>query len=309
MISVTAALFALAIAWGGWLASGGALFSVGSPSMGTTAPVGSLVATQPLPGRAVLHVGEIVVFQPRPGSDIIIHRIYRELPNDRYMTKGDLNPAPDIWTITRAQVIGTPRIIIPAVGWIYKLSVWFFLGGAVVIVLARVFKGPVRTWAATLGPILLLAVPFYRFRILVNGYTYGSRKVGRWLSVRLVSTGVFPARFAVPPGSPPTTRRSRSWPLFGTTPEGRLLDRRAPELTRRTAKRPGIKPCSPNDVTYDRHARSVDVAVTNTTVKHPKKSLSIAPATTSNAIYHHPPTPKTIQFSRSREPRSSGPRR
>ena len=91
-------------------------------------------------------------------------------------------------------------MIIPAVGWIYKLSAWLFLGLAAVIIAVRVLRGPVRAWAAILGPILLLAVPFYRFRILVNGYIYRSTHVGRHVTIRLVSTGLIPGRFALPPG-------------------------------------------------------------------------------------------------------------
>src|ERR1700722_300569 len=219
MIAVTAVLFGLALAWGGWLASGGGLFSGGSPSMGTIAPVGSLVATQPLAARQALHVGEIIVFQPRPGSDTIIHRIYRALPDGRFMTKGDLNPGPDIWTITRAQIIGTPELIIPALGWIYKVSAWLFLGSAVVIIVTRVVRGPVRTWAAILGPVLIVALPFYRFRILVDGYVYGSSRVGRDVRVRLVSTGVLPARFSIPPGPSHYTVAGREVVVAGVLPK------------------------------------------------------------------------------------------
>ena len=70
MVTLTTLLVALSLAWGAWLVSGGGLFWVGSPSMGVVAPVGSLVATQPLPSTATLHVGEIVVFDPHPGLSV-----------------------------------------------------------------------------------------------------------------------------------------------------------------------------------------------------------------------------------------------
>ena len=201
-VTVTAGLVAVALVWGGWRVSGGDLFWVGSPSMGMVAPVGSLVATQPLGAHQRLHVGEIVVFRPRPQfPDPDVHRIYRILPGPRYMTKGDLNPGPDPWTISRGQILGTPVEIIPAIGWIYKLSVWLCAGAAVLVVGSRLGRGRVRPWIVILGPVVLIALPIIRYRILVNSYVYGTSQVGRILSVRLVNTGILPARFAVAHGS------------------------------------------------------------------------------------------------------------
>jgi hypothetical protein len=169
--------------------------------MGMVAPVGSLVATQPLGAHQSLHAGEIIVFRPRPQfPDPDVHRIYRILPGPRYMTKGDLNPGPDPWTISRVQILGTPVVIIPAMGWIYKLSTWLCAGAAVLVVGSRLTRGRVRPWIVILGPVVLIAVPIVRYRILVNSYVYRTSQVGRILSVRLVNTGILPARFAVSDG-------------------------------------------------------------------------------------------------------------
>ena len=219
VVAVIAGLFALALVWGGWRISGGGLFWVGSPSMGVVAPVGSLVATQPLGADQPLHVGEIVVFRPRPQfPDPFVHRIYRVLPGPEYLTKGDLNPGPDPWTITRGQILGTPSVIIPAIGWIYKLSVWLCAGAAMLVVSSRLARGRVRHWIVIVGPVVLIAPPIFWYRFLVNSYVYGSSRAGRTLTVRLVNTGVFPARFAVANGLPVYSAPGQEVTLRGALP-------------------------------------------------------------------------------------------
>jgi hypothetical protein len=201
-VAVMVILLAVALAWGGWLVSGGRLFWVGSPSMGTVAPVGSLVAVHPLGAGKVLHVGEVIVFRPRLGlHETFIHRIYRILVGPRYMTKGILNPSPDPWTITRGQIVGTPAFIIPAIGWAYKLAAWLFLGSALLIVLSMLVRDRARGWITILGPVGLVILPMLRYRVLMNSYLYGAKRDGHLLKVQLVDSGVLPVRFGLKHGS------------------------------------------------------------------------------------------------------------
>lgn len=168
-LCISAALIALALTWGGWLLSGGRLFMVSSPSMGTVAPVGSLVATQPLPMSVELHKGEIVVFEPRPGHSLTyVHRIYQVLPGGRFLTKGDLNQVPDPWLITRGDIIGTPQAIIPAIGWIYTWATWLFFGAAVLLAAGLFMPRRYRRWVLALGPVVLIAVPLLKYRPLIG---------------------------------------------------------------------------------------------------------------------------------------------
>jgi len=193
---ISAALVALALTWGGWLISGGGLYLVGSPSMGTVAPVGSLVATQPLAPSAVLRVGEIVVFEPHAGSSMTyVHRIYQALPKGEYLTKGDLNPGPDPWVITRSAIVGTPQAIIPAIGWIYKCATWLFLGAAALMIVALFVGERQRRWMLALGPALVLAVPLLWYRPLIGGFLYGSGRRGRLVAANIIDTGILPVRF------------------------------------------------------------------------------------------------------------------
>jgi signal peptidase I len=196
-LCLSAALIALALTWGGWLISGGRLFMVGSPSMGTVAPVGSLVATQPLATSDQLHKGEIVVFEPRPGHSLsYVHRIYEVLSGGRYLTKGDLNQAPDPWVITRGDVIGTPQAIIPAIGWVYTWATWLFFGAAILLTAARFLGRRHRRWVLALGPVVLFAVPLLKYRPLIGGFLYGSGKRGRLVTAKIIDTGILPVHFS-----------------------------------------------------------------------------------------------------------------
>jgi len=196
VLGLTAILVTGAVAWGAWLISGGGLFWVGSPSMGMIAPVGSLVATQPLAPSARLHVGEIVVFDPHPGTSITyVHRIHLVLPHGHYLTKGDLNQVPDPWIISRGDIIGTPQAIIPAIGWLYKCATWLFLGAATLIFVSHFAKERQRRWILALGVPLLWAVPVLWYRPFIGGFLYGSGQRGRMVTANMVDTGILPVQY------------------------------------------------------------------------------------------------------------------
>ena len=192
-------LLALVLTWAGWLGTGGRLFWVGSPSMGMIAPVGSLVATEPIPVGQPLHVGELIVFQSTPGpSTEYIHPVYRILPGGRYMTKGVLNNLPDTWTITRNEIVGRPAVIIPAIGWIYKMATWLFFGLAIMIALSLFLSSRGRRRVLVLGPALIVGVPLLRYRPLIGGYLYSIVKVKDRIVAQMVDTGILPVHFQLP---------------------------------------------------------------------------------------------------------------
>jgi len=188
-------LFAMALSWGAWLLSGGHLFWVGSPSMGSVAPVGTLVVTQPLRPEEVLHVGQIIVFQPAGGDAVVVHRVFGLLPRSRFETKGDLNSIPDPWRVSRSQIIGTPVLLVPAIGWIYKLAPWCIGGAAILLIAASQTRRRARRWIATVGPSVLVALPVLHYRILVNGEMLTTARSGKETVARLIDTGILPARF------------------------------------------------------------------------------------------------------------------
>jgi signal peptidase I len=64
-----------------------------------------------------LHKGEVITFRHSATSNVIVtHRIY-SIRDGQIRTKGDANPTPDAWSITRAQVRGTVVTSVPLVGY------------------------------------------------------------------------------------------------------------------------------------------------------------------------------------------------
>jgi hypothetical protein len=199
---VAIGLTLLAVAWVSWLAMGGGLYWVGSPSMGQAAPVGSLVITMPVSPTAPIHVGQIYVFHPFLGKPTTyIHRIHAALGHGQYMTKGDLNQVTDPWVIARANIVGKPVAIIEGLGWVYKFATWLFLGSALLVVLSQTLHRRLRPWVAALGPALLVAVPLHRYHPLIGGLLYGVSQNGRHVTAQVVNTGALPVTF-VPYGGP-----------------------------------------------------------------------------------------------------------
>jgi len=124
-----------------------------------------------------------------------VHRIFRVLPRSRFETKGDLNSLPDPWRVSRSQIIGTPLLLVPAIGWLYKLAPWF-IGGAVFLLLAASqVRHRARRWIATVGSSLLIALPVIHYRVLVNGEMLMTVRSGKQAVAKLVDTGILPARF------------------------------------------------------------------------------------------------------------------
>ncbi|HLC50845.1 MAG TPA: signal peptidase I [archaeon] len=62
-------------------------------------------------------VGDIVVFDVPVRRYPIIHRIY-EITNSTIKTKGDNNPGPDPWTISKEDIHGKSLVRLPLIGWI-----------------------------------------------------------------------------------------------------------------------------------------------------------------------------------------------
>jgi len=93
-----------------------------SGSMGSTAPVGSLVVGRPLPADQVA-VGDVVLLQ-NPGHTPVLHRVIERSEQDGAVvvrTKGDANPSPDPESHTLRGSTITPVLVIPGLG--YALAV------------------------------------------------------------------------------------------------------------------------------------------------------------------------------------------
>jgi hypothetical protein len=195
VIAWTPAVIAVLVAGalGVWVLRGGSVLVMSTPSMGTTAQVGSLVLTHPL-GTEAIHRGMLVAFHAPGTGAIVMHRVAAVLPGGRIRTRGDLNSADDGWYLTRDAIVGTPTLIVPWLGWIVLGAPWAFgallLGWLLTLALPRAWRPALRYCALGLG----VALAIYRLHPLVRVTIITSGKIGHKVAAGLVNGGVLPVR-------------------------------------------------------------------------------------------------------------------
>lgn len=186
--SLVAVLVALAAAW----VAGLRVFVVESPSMGTAAPVGSLVVGQA--GRAA-SVGDLITFRPpEAGSTPYTHRVVAAT-GAGLTTRGDVNGAADPWVVRPSMVIARATAVIPAVGWLIK-SAPLLLGALVIAQVVGLFvRAPATRWSIRTAALALAVAaiawtmkPFSGF-VLLN-----SAASPEGMRTRVVSTALLPIR-------------------------------------------------------------------------------------------------------------------
>ncbi len=154
-------------------------FVVETPSMATTAPVGTLVVVHP---KASYAVGDIVSYQAKNSSKIYTHRIVDQTAQG-WITKGDLNGAADPLPVTDQQIVGKVGVIVKYLGFFVRGLPYVLLGWALV-------------FALTLLPRVR---PSWRWQIRLIGWSLVVSVVALWLRpwVNLVMTGYVPAEVGV----------------------------------------------------------------------------------------------------------------
>lgn len=167
-------------------------FSVVSPSMGETAPVGTLVVTLP---KDQYSVNDIVSFHR--GSRIYTHRIIETDKDGNYITKGDLNDTTDALSLKHDQIIGSSVFMGKYLGWVWQglplLAIGFTL--AYLLSLLKKVKDPWRWPVRIIGFTLTIVIvtiilnPWLRVDLL----HYNASPNGG-VDMRVVNTGVFPIR-------------------------------------------------------------------------------------------------------------------
>jgi signal peptidase I len=68
------------------------------------------------PTDDTLTPGAVVAFRPSHGSGLVVHRLLRINGDGSLATRGDANPAADVGTITRSDVVGVGRLLVPVLG-------------------------------------------------------------------------------------------------------------------------------------------------------------------------------------------------
>ena len=199
-----AALVALVIMMGaGWLA-GWRTHVVTTPSMGRTAPVGTLIVSRPTrPDR--ISTGDIIVFHPPGQGDVtFVHRVTRVRGSGSQVainTRGDTNGSDDPWTLHAGNVIGRVALRLPAIGYAIEVLP-AALAALLAIILVTLSLDPRRRAAAriTLGSLTASAL-MYLYRPLVHVSIIAETIVhGRGVA-SVVPTGILPLRIRAVGGS------------------------------------------------------------------------------------------------------------
>ncbi len=187
-------------------ASGGRWFVVQTPSMGTTAPVGTLLLTTPVLLED-LHVGDVVSFHPSTTPDeTYTHRVIA-VDADGITTRGDINGAVDPWKTDQAHLVGEATTILPGFGWLAKGVPLLLAGLVIVMVLTRPIGSPThRASLRMLGGALVAALTVFLLKPFVGLVVLDAATRGGDVEATVVSTGMLPIRTR-PRAAP--TRRSR----------------------------------------------------------------------------------------------------
>jgi hypothetical protein len=182
-----------ALALGAWIfIAHGDMLVMQTPSMGTTAPAGSLVLTRPI-GDVALRRGMVVAFHVPSTGALYMHRVAQLLPGGAFRTRGDLNTSDDGWELTRSSIVGVPVAIIPDLGWVVSGLPWalaVLAAGAIIsLVLPRFLRPAMRS--VTVGGAF--ALPLYLVRPFVR---VAVASAGRLATAAAASGGSAAARGA-----------------------------------------------------------------------------------------------------------------
>ena len=184
-----------------WRVTGGHWEVVATPSMGRTAPVGSLVFTRPAEVAAV-RIGEVVSYHPPgPRAETITHRVVRLDDNGMLHTRGDINAAEDAWPVGNDNLVGRVVSIWWGFGWLLRALPLLIIGGLIIwwatkLWVAPRWRGPLRVFGSSvvISVIAIVLKPFVGMMLL------STTADDAGTHATLVSTGMLPIRISAGTG-------------------------------------------------------------------------------------------------------------
>lgn len=169
--------------------TGGQWMTVSTPSMGRTAPVGTLLLVRPDPHP---QVGQFVVFHPpRQPGETYAHRLVAESPAG-FKTRGDANGGSDPWTLPADAVKGRVIARLWWLGWLLRTVPDLVAGALLTMVISALLPARHRLAARlvlgslTVSLTIMLVRPFVDLVVLINVAMDGRS------STTVVPTGLMP---------------------------------------------------------------------------------------------------------------------
>jgi hypothetical protein len=183
-----------------WRIDGGTWERVETPSMGTVAPVGTLLWVKPV-DFDTLRPGDFITFRA-PGStgQTYSHRVLARDPDGRITTKGVLS-SPDPWHLDEADVVGSVRMRWRGVGWLVEAAPVLLAGAFLALLLMRSVAPRRRVNALVVLTALALSAAIAWYRPLVNAEQLAfAPSADGGADATYVGTGLLPIRLTAHDG-------------------------------------------------------------------------------------------------------------
>lgn len=191
----------------GWRLHGGSWVRVETASMGTQAPVGTLLWVAPARFDD-LRPGDLITFRP-PGTQQSYSHLVREVHADGTLSTQGRISAPDPWRLRSEDVVGRAVLVWPGVGWLLLAAPVLALGGLLVgSVTHRLRDRDLRLPVALVGGAIVLAVAVSVYQPLTRAEQLAFTPDGDGARATYVSTGLLPMRIAARGSDEAVTLRS-----------------------------------------------------------------------------------------------------
>lgn len=184
-----------------WRVDGGRWERVETPSMGTVAPVGTLLWVEPVAFDS-LRPGDFITFRP-PGTrgGTYSHRVLARGTDGTITTQGVLS-APDPWRLTADDVVGKVRMRWWGAGWLVRAAPLLLAAGLLVAVVVRLARPRWRVPAAIVLTAVVLSIAVGWLRPLVNAEQLSFASApGGGADAAYVGTGLLPVRLTAEGGA------------------------------------------------------------------------------------------------------------
>jgi len=188
-VSVVAGILLVVAVAVGLFGSGYHFYVVKTPSMGTTAPVGTLVAVH---AKSSYAIGDVVSYQRN--DRVYTHRIVEQTA-EGFTTKGDSNDATDALPVTPDEIVGQVTFYGKYLGFLVEALPWILIGCGVVYVITLLprirpsWRWQIRFvgWSLVISSVALKLRPWVNLVML--GYAPSS---DGGVDMGIVNTGIFP---------------------------------------------------------------------------------------------------------------------
>lgn len=190
----------------GWRLHGGHWVRVETASMGTEAPVGTLLWVAPARFDS-LHRGDLITFHPPDNPSLTYSHLVRAVNADGTISTQGRITSPDPWRLGPQDLVGKVVMRWQGVGWIV-LAAPVLAGGGLLLVLliGRIRDRDARLPLAVVGGALVIVIALVVYRPLTQADQISFVPVDGGARATYVSTGLLPLRLTAPGADPVVLR-------------------------------------------------------------------------------------------------------